>query len=264
MTVWDCHMHLFGPAARYPLAPAVSYRPTPAALADYDRVAAPLGLTRSVIVQPSVYGADNRLTLETLDANADRFRGIIVTDRPLSPAQIEALHARGVRGVRFNTVQKGGPGSGPILETARALPGTGWSVQIVGSPTACLDFIEQLPQDLDRIVLDHFMFLPPVGAQAECAALLRLMESGRIWVKLSGAYRLSRTGAPGYADMGALARRLAERRPDRLVWGTDWPHPDFDGPPPRAADLFAALSGWELADETLQSILTDAPAHLYG
>lgn len=259
---WDCHMHVFGEAATHQVAAVAEYVPPPAPLRDYLAVRSRLGCTRSVIVQPSVYAADNRLLYEVLEARPD-FRGVVTIDRPLDVHAARALAARGVRGVRINLVQRGGGDANPVLASAAAMARAGLHAQVVAAPERGLALGARLVAAGLTVVFDHFGFIRP-GAES-LGRLVALLEGGSVWVKLSAAYRLSATGLPHYGDMGGIARTLAAARPDRLVWGSDWPHPQCDAPRPAdPAGLAAALETWIADPRTVRDIRTANPERLYA
>lgn len=260
---WDCHMHLFGPSGRYPLSPLAGYRPRDAALSDYDRVATALGITHSVIIQASPYGTDNSLVLDTLRADPGRFRGIIAIDRPLSLKEGRDLAALGVRGVRINLFQSGGAAAEPTVASADVLRALNWHVQVVSRPAKALDLLPDLERLGLRVVLDHFMLLDP-QSRPDIDRLLRALDGGRVWVKTSAPYRISKAGPPDYADVAVIAKRLYEERPDRMLWATDWPHPDFKDHAPETPDARAVLARWGVPPDMLAMAESHNPGVLYA
>lgn len=260
---WDCHMHLFGPSDRYPLSPHAGYQPRDATLSAYDRMADALGITHSLIVQASPYGTDNRLVLDTLRANPERFRGIIAIDRPLSLEVGRDLAALGVRGVRVNLFQSGGAPAEPALASADVLRALRWPVQVVSRPAQAFDLLPLLERLGLAVVLDHFLLMDPPN-QPEMSRLLRALDTGRVWVKTSAPYRISRSGPPDYADIGVIARQLYDARPDRMLWATDWPHPDFSDHRPDTADARALFERWGVPAEALVMAEQDNPRALYA
>lgn len=259
---WDCHMHLFGGEA-YPLSTNATYMPPAAHLEDYDAVRRELGITFSVIVQPSVYGADNRLVIETITRHRDRFVGIVCIDAALDHRSAARLHELGVRGVRINAVSGRETGLDAVASSADALRALGLCVQVAAPGGQALPIAQALIDAGLTVVLDHFAMVDPATPES-VDPLLRLLDSGRAWIKLSACYRVSRSGPPGYADLGRLVCRLRDARNDRLLWGTDWPHPDFTHARPTDTILFAALNSWGLADEERRMILEQNPLRLFG
>lgn len=277
----DCHMHVFGPPELYPAAARRAYTPLPAPLDAWQTVARPLGLTRVVLVQPSAYGADNRCMLDAMRARGAKARGVAVIDEDTDAPRLAALHAAGVRGIRLNLKTMGE--SDPALLRARLMSVAGriaplgWHIQIYADLSviaAAAASIRALPVP---VVFDHMGGArAPAPDRNDFATLLDLVATGNGWVKISGAYRVS-GAAPLYADATPIARALVKANPDRIVWGTDWPHigghveaVSAEPPPaPYRDDLDAgallALAAEAAGDAaTFRRILVDNPARLYG
>lgn len=261
----DTHFHVFGEAARYPLDPRRNYTPSVCALVQYREVMRACGIERAVLVQPSVYGTDNRQLLDALREGGAAFRGIVVPRADIGDDELEAMHALGVRGIRLNLVNPQVLSIDAALALAARTKRLGWHLQVhvalhMPDSDALLERIaarSQVP-----LVVDH-MGRPSPGAPAP-RSLLGLVESGRAWVKLSAAYRISRSGPPDFADVLPLARSLIDANPERLLWGSDWPHSELFATPPRTADLVDLLPAW-LPDEALRRLVcVDNPARLYG
>lgn len=250
----DCHVHVFANAAA-PAAPQRANgarRPYAAPDADVGTLArthlAPLGLDRVVLVQPSIYRDDNTVLTDAIAAlPAGSARGVAVISGDEPDDALARLHAAGVRGVRFNMMSGGGPDAGRVADIAARAAGLGWHLQFhldASALTALEPVLAALPVDA---VLDHFARLGPETREGE-AALMRLVDGGRCWVKLSGPYRVPGVGAD-FAAMTPLTHRLIARAPERLVWGSDWPHVPSDpeavhGDAGRALDcLWSAFDG---------------------
>ncbi|HEY4250102.1 MAG TPA: amidohydrolase family protein [Roseomonas sp.] len=279
----DCHTHVFGPAGRFPFAADRLYTPGDALVEDLFAHQLRLGLDRVVIVQPSCYGTDNACTVAGLRAlGPARARGVAVIADAADEAALAALHAAGIRGVRLNLETSGNndpeAARRALRETAARVAPFGWHVQVftnLGVIGALREVVETLPVPL---VVDHFGRARGDGgiAQPGFDALLGLVRDGRAYVKLSAPHRAS--ALPGYADVLPLARALIAANPDRMLWGSDWPHPG--GAPPggrrspdgieafRPEDDGAALTRlgqWAAGDAALlRRILVDNPARLYG
>ncbi len=262
----DSHAHIIGEPARYPMVANRSYTPPPASIAAYRAMLAALGLERGVIVQPSFYGTDNRCTQDALRASAGAFRGVAVVGAGVDAGLLAELSADGFRGARFNLLFGGGLSLDVLEDVAARVARVGWHVQLL------ID-IRQLPAIEARIaalpcpvVFDHLGHfpVPASGAEGEAgfAALERLVGNGRTWVKLSGGYRLSALPPP-YADLRGFAQRLCALRPDRLVWGSDWPHTALEGEMPNDGPLLDTLADWVPDTATRKRILVDNPAALY-
>ena len=224
-----------------------------------------LGVERAVIVQPSIYGTDNSCTRDALAQSNGAWRGVAVVDRKVKRKVLAELSAGGFCGARLNLLYRGGVPLDALEDVAGKVATFGWHLQLL------LD-IRVLPVVANRIaalpcpvVFDHLGHFPadlPEVAPG-FAVLRRLMDNGRTWVKLSGGYRLSKL-APPYADIRAYAQQLCRQRPDRLVWGSDWPHTAIEGVMPNDGALLDTLADW-VPDQALRKrILVDNPAILYG
>jgi predicted TIM-barrel fold metal-dependent hydrolase len=268
----DTHCHVFGPASRFPYAPDRSYTPPDAPLAKYLNLLDTLGMERGVLVQGSAHGRDNSAMLDALHREPQRLRGVAVADRNTPPATLGEWNALGVRGLRFNHFFRDGQlhyRGGVPIEDARILAPTlkdlGWHMQLWIDVKDLPDTIPILREIGLPVVIDH---MGRTNAQAgiEAAgfqALLRLLGEGGCWVKVSGAHRVSKR-APDYADARALHVALVKENPDRLVWGSDWPHPRMDAEMPNAGHLLDLFNEWTEDDAIRRRILVDNPARLYG
>jgi predicted TIM-barrel fold metal-dependent hydrolase len=228
----DSHVHIFDPV-QFPYVANRVYSPPPALISDLIDLHKDLRIDRVVIVQPSVYGADNACTLDAIRKLGNRARGVAVIDRTTSRAQIDEMHAIGVRGIRLNlnTTPSGeidAEGSKRTLDTAaEQIRDRGWHIQFYTRPpviAALKAHIEQLPFP---VVFDHFGAPKATDGpnQKGFDALLDLVKAGKAYVKISGAYRVSEK-SPDFLDATPLAQALIAANPERIVWGTDWPHPD--------------------------------------
>jgi D-galactarolactone isomerase len=259
----DCHMHIYDP--RFRAAPSWPIPLPDAPVAAYRLVQTQLGLSRAVIVQPNGYMFDNACTEDALRQIGPAARGVATVRPDIADAEIERLNRMGFRGARCYML-KGGYLSWEDVETvaARVRP-FGWHVQVQ------LDGRE-LPQHEARlsrlpldVVIDHNgKFLEPVPTTHPAfGVLLSLLGRGNFWVKLSAPYETSKTGAPRYDDVSALARALAAAHPDRCVWASNWPHPGIN-PAPSNAVMLDLLLAWAPVETTRRKILVDNPARLYG
>ncbi len=276
----DCHVHVFGPAERYAFAPERAYTPGDASIEDLQRLHRALGIERVVIVHPSPYGTDNACTVDALRRIGKPARGVAVIDPAASKRELEAMHKAGVRGVRINLATAGVADpqvAWPRLQaTSQRVASLGWHVQIYTSLAVIAALHERLLVLPTTLVVDHFG-----GARAEAgvtqpgfAALLSLVRAGKTYVKLSGGYRISRL--PDWSDVAPLARALIEANPERMLWGTDWPHPGGGQRGPSARDSIepfhpiddgAALNRlalWAGGQDMLRQILVTNPERLYG
>lgn len=258
----DCHVHIYEDG--YPLVPNAAWVPRHSPVSAYrEEVQQPLGLERAVIVQPTGYGFDNRCTLAALAELGASSRGIALIANDAPDAEIETLHAAGMRGVRY--MMLGGPFSWASLEPMAArMASHGWMVNLQLDGRNMPDHEEVLKRLPCKLVIDHNgKFLEPVAPDhPSFQSLLRVLDSGRVWIKLSAPYETSKTGAPGYDDVSLLARTLAETFPERCLWASNWPHPGRD-PVPEIVPLYDLLFSWAASDDTRRRILVDNPAALY-
>lgn len=259
----DCHMHIY--EARFPLAPTATFKPPEAPVSAYRQVQRDLGLTRAVVVQPSGYGFDNRCTVEAVVQMGSNARGVAVVPADVTDAELERLTRAGMRGVRFHMLA-GGVLPWDALEgvAARVTP-FGWHAQLQLDGRELPLHEARLRRLPCPVVIDHVgKFLEPVAPEHPAfGALLRLLDSGNCWVKLSEPYSTSKVGGPHYEDVGVLARALVKANPERCVWASNWPHPNWN-PAPSTAALLDLLLEWADGESTRNRILVDNPAALYG
>lgn len=265
----DCHAHICGPAAEFPYVPERIYTPPDALPADYIALMETLGIARAVLVQPSVYGADNAVLLAALARLGERARGVAVVKDDVDDAELERLHSLGIRGIRLNLVDVADPGAALPLAAARALAERirplGWHMEFLIHVDDSPDLDAQLAGFPVDVVFGHLGYFRP-GQSPDIPgfqALVRLLAGGRAWVKLTAPYRISELDVP-YADTDPFARALFATAPDRLVWGSDWPHVMVEGTMPNDGDLCDILRRWAGGDGMLRKVLVENPARLYG
>ncbi|MGE0799830.1 MAG: amidohydrolase family protein [Lautropia sp.] len=261
----DAHFHVFPGSDAYPRSPARAYDPALATDADYRTLMRSLGLQRAVLVHPTTYGTDNRLLVDVLRANPD-YRGIAVVDLQADGRQLDMLREAGVRGIRITAVAGGGVPLDQMDALASRIAPLDWHLQLFTRAETMQQLAPRLPRLPVPVVLDHLGGLSAADGDGSDAldTVLRLLATGRVWVKLSGAYRASASGLP-YRDTIALGRALVQAAPDRLVWGSDWPHPNRRGQPmPNDGDLLALLAEWAPDERVRSRILVDNAAALYG
>ena len=263
----DSHLHIFD--TRFPASPHWKGQPVEQATLDaYRQLQQRIGTTRAVIVNPSTYGVDNRCTLEATELMGQDARAVVVVDLDITDAQLETMAAQGAVGVRVNFVSPQSWGETTVerlRETAARIAPLGWHVQVYAKAdqiVAMQDTLAALPVPL---VIDHLGRLPPSAGPADTAfaVIRRLLDGGRTWVKLSGAYLNTEIGPPDYPDASAMARAYVEAAPERLVWGSDWPHRGEKTLPDDAV-LFDLLSNWVPDESARHRILVENPAELYG
>jgi len=267
----DCHAHICGPATKFPYAQERIYTPPDATLENYQALLKMLGIERAVLVQPSVYGTDNRAMLAALQAYPTQFRGIAVISNQIdqvSDRYLEELHLAGVRGIRCNIVDVADRSAGLPIQMLKALAQRikpfGWHLELlmhVNEYPNLATVFEHFPVDL---VFGHFGYshakhgVHDKGFQG----LLELMRSGQAWVKMTGPYRICDGNLP-YTDMRPFNDAVINANPKRLIWGSDWPHVMVKKQMPHDADLCDLLGAW-VSDEPLRkTILVDNPCILY-
>jgi predicted TIM-barrel fold metal-dependent hydrolase len=263
----DCHVHVYGPEARYPIAPSARFRAPDALPEDLNRLHRSLGIARTVLVQPSTYGTDNRRHLDAMAELGRPARMVAAVAFDVSDAELRRLDAAGVCGARFAVGHEGGPAFADIRRFADRLAPLGWHIEfhIRRQPRDATlaraePYLRDLPVDL---CIAHLASIEPQHGldQPDMDFLREWMAAGRCWVKLSGGYRSSAT-AP-YPDLILFAQALAATRPDRLLWGSDWPHVDLHGPMPDTTDQLDYLLDWISGPELQKAILVENPQALY-
>ena len=261
----DCHAHVIGPFTMFALQEERSYTPPEAPLAAYRTLLDTLGLQYGVVVQPSVFGTDNACTLDALAKHRNRLRGIAVVDPTVTDERLERMAGNGIRGIRFNMPYRGGVALDHLEVLARRIERFGWHIQLLIDCRllpGLASTLARLPVD---VVIDHMGLIPAAAGvdHPGFKLLLKLVRDGRTWVKLSGANRLSATGAP-YHDTIEFAQALVDADPTRLIWGSDWPHVAIDGPMANDGDLLDLLRRWVPDERQRHLVLVENPARLYG
>jgi predicted TIM-barrel fold metal-dependent hydrolase len=269
----DAHFHVFGPAQRYPYGSDLRYTPPLAPLPELLALGGKLGLSRFVFVQPSAYGRDNRCMLDAMrEAGAKSCRGIVDIDENAPDAELERMNALGVRGVRINLspVKPFESGFAPklmprIARLASRCAEIGWQLDFLTPGWLTAELMPTLKRLRLDFTLAHFgMFQAKDGVdQPGFRQLLDLLRHGerRCWVKLTGAYRMSAAG--GFADVAPMAQALIETAPDRLIWGSDYPHLSF-ADKVGSVELWNLFGRWAPDETTRQRILVDNPRKLFG
>jgi predicted TIM-barrel fold metal-dependent hydrolase len=272
----DCHTHIFGPDSKFPLSPKRLYTPGPASIDDLAAMHQAIHVERVVIVHPSPYGADNAVTVDAVRKLGARARGVAVIDDSTTDAALDDMHAAGIRGVRVNIESFGeitpAEASHRLKWAAERVARLGWHVQTYTNLdilAPLVDAIEKLPTTL---VVDHFG-RPKAEhgmAQPGLAEFLALLRSGKVYVKISAPYRISQL--PHYPDALPIARAMIAANPDRILWGSDWPHPGAAKRDPAVIEPFRPedngkalnrLAQWTQGAAELKKILVDNPARLY-
>ncbi|KQB53223.1 GntR family transcriptional regulator [Pseudomonas endophytica] len=260
----DTHAHVIcDDFERYPLVSDRSYTPPPAPEGLYLDVLRRIGIQRGVLVQPSVYGTDNRYMLDVLKRHQEQLRGVAVINEQIGDEELAKMHALGVRGVRINVLFRGGVNLDAMEHLANRVADLGWHMQFLIDVRYLSELEARIAKLPCPVVIDHLGHFPAHLGVKEPGfeALLRNVSEHGWWVKLSGAYRLS-DQQPEYADTDALAHALLDTAPERMVWGSDWPHVALESPPDTGL-LLERLHAWAPSERQRQRILVDNPAALY-
>jgi 2-pyrone-4,6-dicarboxylate lactonase len=264
----DAHCHVFGPGAVFPYAPERKYTPADASKEKLWALRDFLGFERNVIVQGTCHGTDNRALVDALRSSDGRARGVASVTPDVTDSELAELHDAGVRGVRFNFVKRLVDVTPPavLLAVASRIAPLGWHVVVyfeAEDMPQLAPFIASLPT---IVVVDH-MGRPDVQLPLEGPAFERFVrfmrEHANVWSKVSGAERLSVSGPPGYTDFVPFARRIVETFPGRVLWGTDWPHPNMKSHMPDDGDLVDLLPRIAPTRELQRWLLVDNPMRLY-
>jgi len=260
----DTHFHIYEP--QYPLAPTLALpAPEQATFTDYVPIRESLGIERFVVVQPTAYGKDNRCTLEAVAKFGDAARAVVVVDDTVSDDELAALTEQGARGIRFFFLPGGALPFEILADMAARVLEHGWHVQMQLDGNLLPDYEDafaKLPGDL---VIDHVGRFHG-GAATDSAAfksLMRLIDSGRCWVKLSAPYMSTLEEGPDYPAVTACARALIKAAPEHMVWASNWPHPGVT-PRPDDGPLLDLLLAWVDDEKTRNRILVGNPGELYG
>ena len=259
----DCHFHIYD--ASFPVAPYATLKPPPASVQDYQGLQRRIGTTRCVVVLPSTYGTDNTHYLALLPqlGGRDRARMVGVVNTSVTDQDLHQMHEAGVRGIRFNLSPPGATTLDMIEPLAKRIEPMGWHCQINAPADQILAAQEIFLRVPGRLVFDHLAHAPDVNSQSY-QLIRRLIDKGNTWVKLSGAYGDSKSGPPEYADRVAVAQGYASAAPERVVWGSDWPHPtEAQDKKPNDAVLFDLLAVWVPNEAARHRVLVENPASLY-
>ena len=261
----DTHAHVFGPQRRYAYTANRTYTPPDALLDQYLALHNTLGIERGVLVQPSVYGTDNQAMIDALTQLEGRYRGVAVVEPDIDLAELERLHRAGVRGVRVNLLFKGGISYSDVETIAEKIKHLGWHIQVLIDVSEFENLYERLSTLPVDVVIDHMGHMSTAKGldQPGFQALLKLLETGRCWVKLSGAYRVTGQTQTPYTDVLSMAEVLIHTAPERMVWGSDWPHPFVHIPMPNDGALLDMLADWAPDPALREQILVHNPARLY-
>jgi 2-pyrone-4,6-dicarboxylate lactonase len=262
---WDLHVHIFGPADRYPHVEKPHYTLPDGTLAQYRSLMPHLGIKRFVIVQPSFYGSDNSCLLDTLIEVGGLARGVVMIEPDMTDAELDGFHQRGVRAVRLDLFKLAREPAGAVksyIEQMAARVGPlGWHLQFYAPGYVVRDLIHFFRTLRIDFVIDHMGYmLEEDGLRSEdFSALLDLLGGGHCYIKLSGAYRIAKLR--GYEYVEPVARAIVERAPDRAVWGSDWPHISYSDRD--TGELVSLLERWAPSENARRKILVENPNRLF-
>jgi len=262
----DCHIHLFGPASKFPFDPDSRYESRDQLPETNIALQEKVGLSRAVVVSGGAYGRNYAVLADALARFPHRFRGVALMPDEATHAEFEHLTKLGVRGLRFISAARGM--KLPTINDGVAARAHvhGWHVQFYPFGTDIIDYADRLLALPNTIVLDHFASIPAAGGvdQPAVKTVLRMLDSGKVWLKLSGPMRCTRTEYP-YVEVTPLARALVAHAPERVVWGSDWPHVNMnDRQMPNDGDLVDLIAEWIPDEATRRRILVDNACTLYG
>jgi 2-pyrone-4,6-dicarboxylate lactonase len=263
---WDAHVHIFGPAERYPHVEKPHYTLPDGTLAQYRSLMPRLGIERFVIVQPSFYGCDNSCLLDALDEVGDRARGVVMIEPDINDAELDSYHRRGVRAVRLDLFKRAGEPLAAlksyVTQMAARVDALGWHLQFYAPGYVVRDLIHFFRTLQIDFVIDHMGYmLEEDGLRGEdFSALLDLLRGRHCYVKLSGAYRIAKLR--GYEYVEPVAKAIIERAPDRALWGSDWPHISYSDRD--TGELLNLLERWAPSESVRQKILVENPNRLFG
>ncbi len=271
----DAHFHVFGPPETFPFVSTHEYTPPAAPLEHYLKMTAIIGIERGVVVQPSVHGLDNRATLDAIARSGGRFRGVARIDDRTPKSELQALHDGGVRGVRFNLLDRprGNIKVDVLDRCVEQIVELGWSVDLHIDRKNLLVQEKRIRSMPLPVVIDHIARVQPTEGlnQPAFELLLDLLKAKHVWVKVSGADKICNAPVHSYfglpfVEVIPFARAVIAAAPDRIIWGTDWPHSNNFAPgrTPNDGDLVDLLAAFAPDETVRKKILVDNPAALYG
>ena len=263
----DAHCHIFGPGDKYPYAPNRSYTPPDAPLERFKELQKTLGLERAVLVNASCHGTDNTVILDAIAQSNGQYRGVANVDDTFTDQDFEDLHAGGIRGVRFNFVRHLGgiPDMDVFHRILDRIKGLGWHVVLHFDAADVVEFKDMLLGLPVPFIIDHMGRVPAKDGldQEPFQRLLELAENESCWIKVCGAERISSQGPP-FTDAIPFARAIIEVAPDRVLWGTDWPHPNIKKHMPNDGDLVDLIPLMAPDGAMQKKLLVENPDRLYG
>ena len=266
----DCHAHIFGPVDTYPMSPARGYTPPEALLETFLDLHRTLGgIGRAVLTQPSVYGTDNRCMMDAVAEMDGKFRAVVAVDADVSDQELEALHEQGARGARVNIVDKGGnpfDGMGAVGRFCERIKDLGWHLEVLIHVHEFENLRETFNALPVPVSVGHLGYMKTDNGldHPGFREFLDLLRDGNVWVKLSGSYRITTSATTPYDDVTPFARAIIQANEDRVIWGTDWPHPFVKGNMPNDGALLDHLLDWAPDGDVRKKILVDNAETLFG
>lgn len=264
---WDTHGHIFGPESKYAYSPRRGYTPPDALLDAYETLHRTLGVARGVLTQPSVYGVDNTAMLDAMARSGGRLMGVASVDKEVSEAELTRLHDAGVRGLRINLADKGGnpfDSFADVQAMGERIVDMGWHMEFLIHVHEFPDLRKTFSSLPVHSVFGHMGYVPAGEGLGPLQEFMDLLKEGRTWVKLTGGYRITSLEHTPYTDVDPVARALIEAAPERIIWGTDWPHPACKIPMPNDGDLLDQLLDWAPDESVRERILVENPLNLLG
>ena len=264
---WDTHGHIFGPESKYAYSPRRGYTPPDALLDAYETLHRTLGVARGVLTQPSVYGVDNAAMLDAMARSGGRLMGVASVDKEVTEAELARLHDAGVRGLRINLADKGGnpfDSFADVQAMGERIEDMGWHMEFLIHVHEFPDLRKTFSSLPVHSVFGHMGYVPAGEGLGPLREFMDLLKEGRTWVKLTGAYRITGFRKTPYTDVDPIAHALIEAAPERVIWGTDWPHPVCKIPMPNDGVLLNQLLEWAPDESVCERILVENPLNLLG
>ena len=264
----DCHAHVFGPESRYPYQENRAYTPRDLPIGRLRTLHSKMGVDRLVLVQASAHGTDNRAILDAIATEPAKIRGVCALTRDTTDAELESLNDAGFRGMRLNMVDKGGMPFDSLSDVAgfsNRIADLGWHIEL-HVETAIEDLRELAKAVSVPISVGHFGYTKIAAGgvgHPGYREFLSMLADGHFWVKLTAPYRISASDTTDYSDIDGIARSVVEAAPDRVIWGSDWPHILHFRDMPNDGDMLNAIAQWAPDEELRRRILVENPATLY-
>lgn len=266
----DTHAHIFSTADKYEFSTGRGYTPPPATLESYLHLHKTIGgIERAVLTQPSVYGVDNSCMLDVVDNMGGKFLAVVAVGPTVTDSELEQLHARGARGVRVNLVDKGGnpfDGTRAVQKFTERIKDMGWHLEVLINVHKFDDLRTSMNNMAVDVSFGHLGYMKTDNSidNPGFQDFLNLLRDGNCWAKLTGTYRITTSTHMPYDDVTPYAQALIDANEDRIVWGTDWPHPAVKGNMPNDGALLDQLVDWAPSEALRKKILVDNPESLYG